>query len=380
MLTYLASIVFALVSIAFIVLAAIMNWKFGESLGRSPFDQTLFAAVGLGVDIAKMLLPFLVYWAIKNRRLVVALLAGICLVAVITYSVAGLAGYVDLARAAVTGNVTTKKDAAVDLRTTLRRKQAQLAELTVQEPPSVIESRLARLRQDTRWQASKDCALPYSRSMRRYCQGYADLVSDLTASQSAEQLASEIASLRRQLATLSTIENVNGPDPRVEIAVRLWGWERLLVQTGLGLLLVGIVEFMSTFGIFIAFNHGELGAVVTRWKAGRQIKQEARTGENQACLAEDSDFSPEQEAGSDRECTWNSLAGFAVGAMLPQQGSEIAVAELYPHYADWCGRNGFSMLELDDFIEAFEIICEAVEMPLRRNGTSTYCRDVKLAA
>ena len=386
---HLASLLFAIVAIAFMALAAVMNWRFGLTLGRSGFDQMLFAAVGVGVDIAKMLLPFVLYWAVKNRRVLVALLAAIALAAVVSYSLAGLAGYVDLARAAVTGTVTSKKGNASDLRAELQRKQSQLAGLGIGEPQSVIERRLAILQQDARWSSSRQCTNATVHSSRNFCADYRKVEAELAAARAAKQLTSEIAHLRGRLGDLAAVEAVEGNDPRVDVMARLWGWNKLATQTWLGLLLVGIIEFMSTFGIFIAFNHGEIGGALKGWQKSRKRKSIRNPAAPQDPIGKpppieapnDGPIDEEPELPAiDDEREIGDVVMFALATMQPEQGSEVDIAALHPAYVTWCSSNDLRPLDAEDFVETFTVICDAVELPRREQNGRTICMDMRLAA
>ena len=56
-------------------------------------------------------------------------------------------------------------------------------------------------------------------------------------------------------------------DPRAEIVARAIGWKLLRVQTWLSLLFVGIIESMSTFGMFLSLNHGDMSRILAESRA-----------------------------------------------------------------------------------------------------------------
>ena len=116
-----------LISIGFMVAAGVMNWRYGLGLGRSEQDQTLFAAIAAGTDIMKVLFPFFFWWSLKNRRWISFALSGILIPALMSHSIAGIAGFVDLNRAQTTGSVLGKQEMITDLREKLARKSQQLA-------------------------------------------------------------------------------------------------------------------------------------------------------------------------------------------------------------------------------------------------------------
>ena len=385
MIATLTSLLFAAVAIGFTVLAAVMNWRFGQSLGRSDFDQIVFAAVGLGVDVTKMLLPFVITWAIKNRRLVVALVGSVVLIGVVSYSVAGLAGYFDMARAQLTGAVSIKKGTAEDVRAELARKQTQLAGLRTAEPASVIEARLVQLRQNVHWQGSEECTAPRVREARTFCSRYAEVLAELAIARSAEQLMQEITELRRRHGEVAAVESVTGGDPRVDVLTRLWGWEQIVTQTWLGLLSVAIIELMSTFGLLLAFRHGEL----SRIQAGGRSRSARRRGASARAKSAAASMStieqqiidpPRRVAANFDNRPIGDIAKFVVTVMQPEEGSSVAFDALYPLYVSWCTSRDVRPYTPELFGEALEAVCEAVGLRRRIDDGKVMCVDVKLAA
>ena len=249
-------------SLGFMIVAGIMNWQYGQSLGRTEVDQWIFAAVGIGIDMAKMLLPFFCWWSFCHRRWVAFVLTGGALVGCITLSVAGLAGYVDLNRAATTGTLLSKRDTAASVRSDLARITQQRADLGRVEPLDVIVHKLDVLKRDARWRSSKHCSDITTAASREFCATVDDMEGARRKIVAAARLDVEVATLRAKQSELATYGEIDRGDPRAGIVARLTGWQLIRVQTGLSLLLVGIVEFMSTFGIFISINHGAIASSV----------------------------------------------------------------------------------------------------------------------
>ena len=48
--------------------SAAMNWQFGHSLGKTPFDAHVFGAASVAADCMKALMPFFIFGAIRNRN------------------------------------------------------------------------------------------------------------------------------------------------------------------------------------------------------------------------------------------------------------------------------------------------------------------------
>src|SRR5690606_33836460 len=112
------------------------------------------------------------------------------------------------------------------------------------------------LRQDVRWRTSRECVEATASASRDFCRSYRNLEADKERSIAFAEAEREISELRQQIGALATVTAIDRGDPRAGLLSRLMGLEILPVQTGLSLLFVGIIEFMSTFGMFIALNHG----------------------------------------------------------------------------------------------------------------------------
>lgn len=57
-------------ALALIGASSLMNWVFMTSLGKSGFEQQIFGAVSVAVSAFIALLPTLILWAWRERRLV----------------------------------------------------------------------------------------------------------------------------------------------------------------------------------------------------------------------------------------------------------------------------------------------------------------------
>jgi hypothetical protein len=64
---------------------------------------------------------------------------------------------------------------------------------------------------------------------------------------------------------------------------------------------------------------------------------------------------------------------------LPAKGRELEVGELYAGYGAWCDRSGKRVLTIENFAEAFAIICDGTGVRTRARGENVFCLDVKLA-
>ena len=194
--------------LGFMIVAGIMNWQYGQSLGRTEVDQWIFAAVGIGIDMAKMLLPFFCWWSFCHGRWLAGVLAVSALTGCIMLSIAGLAGYVDLNRAATTGTLLSKRDTATSVRLDIARITQQRADLGRVEPLDVIVHKLDVLKRDARWRSSKHCVDITIATSREFCAMIDGLEGERRKSVAAAQLDVDAAALRVKQSEVATYAEI----------------------------------------------------------------------------------------------------------------------------------------------------------------------------
>ena len=376
-----ATVLGVLLSCGFTVIAGVMNWHYGLSLGRSGQDQLIFAAVSVGVDAAKILMPFFFWWAYSNARWIPAALSALVLAGCVTHSIVGVAGFVESNRATTTGTLIAKRETVEGLRADLKRTTMLRESIGGIEPVAVITQRLEVMRLDNRWRTSKQCAGATLATSRDYCADLGRLETLRLQSLAAAKREHEIAGLRLKITELAGPSEIDRGDPRAGIVARVTGWELLRVQTWLSLLLVGIVEFMSTFGIFISLNHGKVADVV---RAHRQRHQSRGAKQSAAVVRKSQKQVTNSEAPRLLEAphsalTLEHIAQFSVACLLPKEGAAVNVNALYPLFKTWCERNRLPAGTSKRFVEQFAELCERSGFPLRYEGDAAYAANLEAA-
>lgn len=365
-----------IISLGFMIAAGVMNWRYGLRLGRSDEDQLLFAAIGAGVDSMKVLLPFFLWWALRNRRWISFGLSVLLIVGLMSYSVVGIAGFVDLNRSQTTGSLLASKEAMTDLQVQLDRKQQQLLALGVFEPPSVVEERLAAQRQDRRWMTSQDCSNATAKESRQFCADYHALETEKAKGLEAERLERELGQLREAITALAGVAEIDRGDPRAGIVSRVTGWELLNVQTSLSLLLVAIIELMSTFGIFLSLNHGELRGRSEAREEGQESS--VRRFSNGPVPVGRTRPALSIAAPDTSEAVIVDVRKFAVECLRPQPGSITPIAVLYECYCAWCRETNSRVLDQPVFQATFLAMCKSVGFTFKCDGGAASCLDLAL--
>lgn len=256
--TWIASVFGVLVSCGFILAGAVMNWRYGLGIGRTPSDQYLNASVHALIDACKVMLPFFGWWAWDRSRYLVASMCVVATVSCIGYSAVGIAGFVDMSMSVTSDNLTTTKDDVKAWRDEIARSERRLGEIGSFDPASVTEKKIEQRKQDLRWSTSKQCSDATAKISREFCVEVRGLETELAKAEEATKLERRATALRDKVREQSGIAGLETGDPRSEIVARMTGWKLLQVQTWLSLLYVAIVEFMATFGVFLSLNHGAL--------------------------------------------------------------------------------------------------------------------------
>jgi hypothetical protein len=353
-----------LVSIGFMIVAAIMNWHYGLGLERSDSDKYLFAAIAGGIDTMKVLLTFFMRWAYEYRRWTALTMSALLTATLMSHSVTGIAGFIELNQAGATGALLSKKGTSEDLHRVLKRKQSQIDAIGTYEPAIVTDEMLQARRHDRRWQSSQQCNDATAGDSRAFCAAYRSLEAEKAKAVEAEKLEREIVALRHAINALAATSNIDRGDPRAGFLSRIMGWELLKVQTALSLLLVVIIEGVATFGIYVSMNHGKFGtgpnpATDTAEPSPAVLVHQQATSTSIAPIA-----------------VFGDIAQFAVECLQPEEGGRAEIDQLYPLYQEWCTGEGTRACPRSEFSSRFAAMCERVGLLTVSEHGQTYCINI----
>ena len=156
-------------ALLFIAVSAIMNALFLSSLGRTPVEVGLLAAVSVAADLVKAVLPVLILRAIIARAWAHLVIASMMLAVVAALSLASGAGFAAVTRnSAVTLRVSQANTLAAR-QTELRDIEVGIAGLPQTRQTGVIETDIAAQTIDRRWALSKSCTDITTASVRKFC-------------------------------------------------------------------------------------------------------------------------------------------------------------------------------------------------------------------
>jgi hypothetical protein len=115
----------AVVAIGFLGASAVANYLFGESLGRTPHEATLYGIVGVLAVAMNALAPFYISWSLAAKRRITAAGITVLWVLCLGYSTTSALGFAAQNREGVTFARQIGQDAYADIRRELLDLEAR---------------------------------------------------------------------------------------------------------------------------------------------------------------------------------------------------------------------------------------------------------------
>ena len=213
-------------ALLFIAISAIMNALFLSSLGRTPIEVGLLAAVSVASDMVKAVLPVLIVRAIMIRAWSQCVIASVMLTVVVALSLASGTGFAALTRNAA----VTTRDAQAD---ELAARQRELRELEIgieglapSRQTAVVEAAIAGLTIDRHWALSKSCTDITGPSARKFCTGLSTLKSELALATARDQLTAKRSGTRSGIDVLQMAGAGGDSDPQAAAIAALLGVDK----------------------------------------------------------------------------------------------------------------------------------------------------------
>lgn len=243
-----------LAALVFVVASAAMNWTFMKGQGATVEEGHILGAVSVAVSILNALLPlFMAHAWVNGRRAFVAFAAPVFVV-FLCFSLLAALGFAAANRGLVTGGretITVRHSAAVG---EAGEVEARLKAVPLHRPAAVVEEALRGVRQDKRWQSSKECEDATAQTSREFCKTFFDLRAELAAAVEASRLQVRLETLRGEVRRLLDAGAGREKDPQAAmLAVLSFG--RLDVsgaQMALIVFVAVLVELGAAFGLYLA--------------------------------------------------------------------------------------------------------------------------------
>jgi len=230
-------------ALTFIAVSATMNALFLSSLGRTPLEFALLAAVSLAADLSK---------AVLVRAWANVAAAALLLIGVTALSLASGTGFTALMRDAAGASRKAHSESLAAIRQELREIETRLATLITSRGADIIEVELSGLRIDRRWQSSKLCVDPTSASMRQFCGDVFRLQAELAAARERDRWMTARAQKRSDLDALQSRGAGVDDDPQAQVLSGLFGVAPNLARVVLTSWTAFILELGSVIMVLLA--------------------------------------------------------------------------------------------------------------------------------
>lgn len=243
-----------LVTIGLIGVSVMMNFRFGQSLGRTEWDGLVYGAASACADGFKVILPFAIAMAWRSSRLLAATVGSALWLVFTAYSMTSSLGHSAANRSEVAGSKRHDIATYQDLRRALEVKQREREQLPTFRPVATVEAELAATEQNRKWDWSKQCSDATSRELRTFCEGHARLRGELATAKRATALDEEAGALRGKLEGAGGQGAGQESDAQVAILRDLLGFTDERVRLALTVMVSLMVELGSGLGLFVVFG------------------------------------------------------------------------------------------------------------------------------
>lgn len=232
-----------------------MNYRFGFNLGRTETDGYIYGAASIAADAMKCLAPFFFFAAIRNKVWSQAAAAGLVGIVVTVYALTGAFGHVMLNRI----DTASQRTVASDQYKTLKADEARTIKLMegvpTYRPTGTVEAEIASQKTARMFQLTNGCAPDATQSggARAFCSNLHKLEAERASSIEGARLQSRLDEITSKLAPIASAPAAG--DPQVDTASRVTGYAPELITALMGLLVVALIEFGSTFGLYVAMAY-----------------------------------------------------------------------------------------------------------------------------
>jgi hypothetical protein len=235
--------------------SAMMNYRFGMSLGKTPTDQQIYGMASAAADCFKALAPFFFFAAIRNRVWSQALAAVLVWVVVTGYAMTSALGHAALNRLTTSGERVVASVNYKDLRADSERAETELKWIPAHRPADTVAAELNVLKAQRLWLLTNECSDITGKAGREFCQQVFKLDAELASARRSQALEARIAQNGAKIAGANGAAVMAEADPQASVLARLLGLQLETVQTGLTLFVALLIEIGSGFGMYVAFAY-----------------------------------------------------------------------------------------------------------------------------
>ena len=244
----------AVAAFVFVAVSATMNALFLSSLGRTPTEVALLAAVSLASDVVKAVLPVIMLRAVMIRAWTAGFAATVMLVVVVALSLASGTGFAALTRGAAIVSREGQAERLVTQQRDLAEIERRIEALASSRPAAVIEQELNAAALDRRWQSSNACSETSTTSTRLFCTDVLKLRGELATAKEHDKLLEQRQTLRTGIEVLRATGAGIDADPQSSAIADLLGVDRKLPRVALTTSVAVVLELGSVILVLLMFG------------------------------------------------------------------------------------------------------------------------------
>lgn len=311
--------------------SAAMNWQYGFSLGKTPFDSHILGAASIAADCMKALMPFFIFAAWRNRNWSQALGGSALWAVCIVYAMTSALGFSALNRSDTSGTRAAQVAKYDDLRAELGRITQQQAVLEKHRPVGTVTAEIEAIKQNYRWTTSVGCSNATLDESRELCTNYYKLNSELAVAKQDDVLAQQAIEVRGKLSPMQNGTTVKAADPQAEIISNLSGLDISKVETAMTILVMLLVELGSSLGLYVS---------TSTWRLHEQQRAPAPEPVSVVEIIRPvpryQPMQPVQQAPLQLLLPKSDIETYFETRIRQDDGASVTALSLYDDYCEWC--------------------------------------------
>lgn len=239
-------------SLILLGVSAAMNWQFGFSLGKTPFDSNILGAASIAADGMKALMPFFIFSAWRQRNYPQALGAAALWAVCIVYAMTSAIGFTAMNRSDTAGARAVQVEKYADLRAELGRITQQQGALEKHRPVGTVEAEIEAAKQHLRWTKSEGCTNATVDVSRVFCENFHKLGAERAVALQDEELTKRADEVRAKIAQMDSGHVAQIADPQAAMLSSLSGLDISRIDVLMTILVTALVELGSSLGLYVS--------------------------------------------------------------------------------------------------------------------------------
>lgn len=248
-------------SVMILCLSAVLAWRLGFSLGASDVEKHILALISVSLEGWKVLLPFVILAAWRDKRIVALGLALTLWPLLTAYSFVGGLGFSELNRAALAGTRGASSDRAATFKADIADITSRLTAIPTKRSPDEIEAAITMRRQtpirtgnETKALsiASDACKTIVSKRSTDLCAEIGTLTQELAQAHERVRLEARLATLREQLSQVSALDWDGVADPQISAVAAITGLDATTTRRIINVGFAALLELVGGLGLFFS--------------------------------------------------------------------------------------------------------------------------------